>query len=100
MARAYSKVLEGRAMTEGANPFEPLVDLIADRVAARLVAMQEREKKRLYSTEEAARYLSLSHAQVYRLIVRGTLKCLREGRRRLIDRDELDCWIAFRSNRG
>lgn len=87
-------------MTNATNPFEPLVDLIADRVAARLVAMQERAKKRLYSTEEAARYLSLSNAQVYRLAVSGKLKCLREGRRRLIDRDELDRWIAFRSNRG
>jgi hypothetical protein len=35
-------------MSEGTNPFEPLVDLIADRVAARLAAMQERDKKRLY----------------------------------------------------
>jgi excisionase family DNA binding protein len=72
-------------MTEGTNPFEPLVDLIADRVAARLLAIQEREKKRLYSTEAAARYLSLSNAQVYRLTVSGKIKSLREGRRRLID---------------
>jgi len=87
-------------MTEATNPFEPLVDLIADRVAARLVAMQERDEKRLYSTEEAARYLSLSSAQVYRLAVSGKIKSLREGRRRLIDRDELDRWIAIRANRG
>lgn len=88
------------AMTEGTNPFEPLVELIADRVAARLVAMQERDKKRLYSTEEAARYLSLSGAQVYRLTVSGKIRSIREGRRRLIDRDELDRWIAIRSSRG
>jgi excisionase family DNA binding protein len=87
-------------MSDGTNPFEPLVDLIADRVAARLAAMQERDKKRLYSTEEAARYLSLSGAQVYRLAVSGKIKSIREGRRRLIDRDELDRWIAVRSNRG
>jgi excisionase family DNA binding protein len=82
------------------NPFEPLVELIADRVAARLAALQERDKKRLYSTEEAARYLSLSAAQVYRLAVSGKLKSIREGRRRLIDRDELDRWIAVRAPRG
>jgi hypothetical protein len=29
-------------MTEGTNPFEPLVDLIADRVAEILLAIQER----------------------------------------------------------
>jgi excisionase family DNA binding protein len=87
-------------MTQETNPFEPLVDLIADRVAARLAAMQEREKKRLYSTDEAAQYLSLSAAQVYRLAVSGKLKSIREGRRRLIDRDELDRWIAVRANRG
>lgn len=87
-------------MAEGTNPFEPLVELIADRVAARLVSMQEREKKRLYSTDEAARYLSLSNAQVYRLAVSGKLKSIREGRRWLIDRDELDRWIAVRANRG
>jgi excisionase family DNA binding protein len=82
------------------SPFEPLVELIADRVATKVVAMQEREKKRLYSTEEAARYLSLSSAQVYRLTVSGKLKSLREGRRRLIDRDELDRWIEIRASRG
>jgi hypothetical protein len=60
-------------MSDGTNPFEPLVELIADRVAARLAAMQERDKKRLYSTDEAARYLSLSGAQVYRLAVSGKL---------------------------
>ena len=87
-------------MSEASNPFEPLVDLIADRVAARLAAMQERDKKRLYSTDEAARYLSLSAAQVYRLAVSGKIKSIREGRRRLIDRDELDRWIAVRANRG
>ena len=87
-------------MTEATNPFEPLVELIADRVAARLAALQERDKKRLYSTEEAARYLSLSAAQVYRLAVSGKLKSIREGRRRLIDREELDRWIAVRANRG
>jgi excisionase family DNA binding protein len=87
-------------MTDGSNPFEPLVELIADRVAAKLAAIQQREKKRLYSTTEAARYLSLSSAQVYRLTVSGKIKSLREGRRRLIDRDELDRWIAIRANRG
>jgi excisionase family DNA binding protein len=87
-------------MTEGRNLFEPLVELFADRVAARLAAMQERDKKRLYSTEEAARYLSLSSAQVYRLAVSGKIKSLREGRRRLIDRDELDRWIATRAKQG
>jgi excisionase family DNA binding protein len=87
-------------MADAMNPFEPLVERIADRVAARLAAMQERDKKRLYSTEEAAQYLSLSSAQVYRLTVSGKLKSLREGRRRLIDRDELDRWIAVRANRG
>lgn len=82
------------------NPFEPLVDLIADRVAAKLVALQERDKKRLYSLQEAAGYLSLSAAQVYRLVVSGKLRSLREGRRRLIDRNELDRWIAVQANRG
>jgi excisionase family DNA binding protein len=82
------------------NPFDPLVDLIADRVAEKLATIQQRETKRLYSIAEAARYLSLSPAQVYRLVVGGKIKSLREGRRRLIDRDELDRWIAVRANRG
>jgi excisionase family DNA binding protein len=34
------------------------------------------------------------------LAVTGKLKSIREGRRRLIDRDELDRWIAVRANRG
>ena len=89
-----------RTMAENTNPFDPLVDLIADRVAARIASMHERERKRLYSTQEAARYLSLSVAQVYRLTVSGKVKSLREGRRRLIDRDELDRWVAIGANRG
>jgi excisionase family DNA binding protein len=58
--------------------------------------MQAREHKRLYSIEDAAEYLSLSATQVYRLAVSGKLPSLREGRRRLIDRDALDAWIANR----
>lgn len=87
-------------MTDGTNPFESLLELIADRVAERLVAIQERDRKRLFSTAEAAQYLALSGAQVYRLAVSGKIRSLREGRRRLIDRDELDRWIAIRANPG
>lgn len=91
--------VRGKDVIEG-NPFELWADMIADRVAVKITKLQAREKKRLYSIEEAAEYLSLSPAQVYRLAVAGKLKSLREGRRRLVDRDELDRWIAARANQG
>ena len=59
-----------RGMT-AIHPFDPLIDLIAERVAPKLAAFQQREGKRLFSLKEAATYVSLSTAQVYRLVVSG-----------------------------
>ena len=82
------------------NSFEPLLDLIADKVATKVAALQARDRKRLYGLDDAAEYLSLSYAQVYRLVASGKLKSLREGKRILIDRDALDRWIAVQANQG
>jgi excisionase family DNA binding protein len=84
----------------GTNPFEKWMDIFAERIVAKLAASQDRDKKRLYSTAEAAQYLGLSPAQVYRMATSGKLKCVREGRRRMVDRAELDRWIAMRAQRG
>src|SRR5262249_52683418 len=79
------------------HPLERLVDMLAERAAVKVAACQERDRKRLFSITEAAEYLALSHAQVYRLVASGRLNCVREGRRRLLDRDQLDRWIANRT---
>ena len=84
-------------MADGAS-FDSLLDRFADLLAAKLIVLQQRDRKRLYSINDAAQYLSLSNAQVYRLVTHGKIKSVREGRRWLIDRDELDRFIAFRTN--
>jgi len=49
--------------------------------------------KRLYSISEAAVYLGRSIWSVRELIWKGSLPCVREGRRVHLDITDLDHWI-------
>jgi excisionase family DNA binding protein len=53
-------------------------------------------KKRLYSISEAASYLGRSVWSIRELIWKGSLPCVREGRRIHLDIIDLDQWIEKR----
>jgi excisionase family DNA binding protein len=50
-------------------------------------------KKRLYAVPEAAEYLGRSIWAVRELVWKGSLPCVREGRRVHLDILDLDAWI-------
>jgi excisionase family DNA binding protein len=55
--------------------------------------------KRLLSVEEAAGYLGISEWSIRQRIWNGTLPVVQLGRRTLLDRQDLDQFIAIRKSR-
>ena len=53
-------------------------------------------KKRLFTIQEAAVYLGRSTWSIRELIWKGSLPCVREGRRIHLDISDLDQWIEKR----
>jgi excisionase family DNA binding protein len=53
----------------------------------------ERPRKRLYSIPEAGEYLGRTPWAVREMIWRGKLPAVRDGRRILLDVEDLDRWI-------
>ena len=51
-------------------------------------------EQRLFSIEEAAAYLGISPRSVRTFIAASRLPTIRLGRRVLLDREQLDKWIA------
>ena len=64
-----------------------------DTKEQRIVNPKSLQKKRLYSIPEAAEYLGRSIWSVRELIWKGSLPCVREGRRIHLDIIDLDRWI-------
>lgn len=82
--------------TTGNAGLDSLVDAIAQRVVARL---RQTEGPRLFSVNEAARYLGRTPKAVRHLIAAGTIPAVREGARVHLDRADLDRWIEMRKTR-
>ena len=53
----------------------------------------ERPRKRLYAIHEAAEYLGRTPWAVREMIWKGKLPAVRDGRRILLDINDLDQWI-------
>jgi len=53
----------------------------------------ERPRKRLYSVVEAGEYLGRTPWAIREMIWKGKLPAVRDGRRILLDIDDLDRWI-------
>lgn len=79
--------------TPSPNPFEPLAAMIADAVAARLLAKQPHQ--RLFSIKDAAEYLDRSQHAIRHLISKKTLPAVRLDGRVYVDREDLDRLIAM-----
>lgn len=81
--------------TTGNSGLDALADAIAVRVVERMKTQEQRERKRLYSLQEAAEYIGRSYAAVRNLVATGALPSHRRDRRRFIDREDLDRWIEM-----
>ena len=55
----------------------------------------ERPRKRLYAIPEAADYLGRTPWAIREMIWRGKLPAVRDGRRILLDVEDLDRWIEM-----
>ncbi|WP_420265379.1 helix-turn-helix domain-containing protein [Candidatus Magnetominusculus dajiuhuensis] len=53
----------------------------------------ERVKKRLYSIREASEYLGRTVWSIREMIWAGKIACIRDGRRILLDVNDMDLWI-------
>lgn len=77
---------------------EPLVNAIADAVAARILAKQS--TKRLFSVDEAAEYMGRTPHAVRNLISRKALPNVRQDGRVFLDREDLDRLIEAHKTLG
>lgn len=76
---------------------DQLLDLLAEKIAARLQAPDPAGEPKLLSIKEAAHRMGCSPSSVRNLISSGSLpqRALRRfGRRVLIDRQEFDKWLS------
>ncbi|MBF0517103.1 MAG: helix-turn-helix domain-containing protein [Nitrospirae bacterium] len=59
----------------------------------RINTPSERPKKRLYSIMDAAEYLGRTEWSIREMVWAGKIPCIRDGRRILIDVNDMDKWI-------
>jgi len=94
-------------MAEGMNPFEPLAELIAERVAEKLrpsfvggKAPSLAAAPRLFTVEQAASYLGRTKASLQHMVSAGRLPIVRADRRVFLDVRDLDKWIEQNKESG
>ncbi len=63
------------------------------RMTAAVRQPKQRHDKRLYSVEEAARYLGRTVWGVREMLWAGKIPFIKDGRRVLVDIDDMDEWI-------
>lgn len=75
---------------------EQQVDQIAARVAERFEAPSRASE--LLNVEEAAAYLRCQPKRLYDLCYQGRIECLKDGRRTLFAKPELDAYLEARGD--
>lgn len=75
---------------------EPLLELLAERVARRVIErLEQPEPSPWMDLNAAAAYLGFSRDRLYKLTAAGAIPCRRQpgGQRLIFRRDELDHWL-------
>jgi excisionase family DNA binding protein len=76
------------------------LDALADAIAARVIArIDEGEKARLLTVNEAAHHIGRSPKAVRHLIANGDIPAVRHCGRVHVDRADLNCWIEMHKGR-
>ena len=83
--------------------FHQLLEMIAEKVAAKLVAEPLRLQPRLMTISQAAVYTGQSAECLQQLLTSGAIPILCTGKQVLVDRQDLDGWIEqhkYKAGRG
>jgi excisionase family DNA binding protein len=80
-------------MTTAADAFAEVIERAVEVAVRKALNLSETTNRRLMKVEEAAVYLSLSEREIHNMIALNDLKCVRRGRRVMIDIRDLDLWI-------
>jgi excisionase family DNA binding protein len=80
--------------------FDRILELLADRLASRLVAEPLRLYPRLLSIDHAAVYLGRTREATQHLVSSGKIQTVRTDRRVFLDRLDLDRWIEEHKERS
>jgi Helix-turn-helix domain len=86
-------LMKGAAPSTGNFGLDALVDCIAARVAARLLAAQPAQ--RLMDVKLAAEYIGRSPAALRHMIAKALIPSVRRDGRVYCDRKDLDQWIEI-----
>lgn len=73
--------------------FDRLLELLAGKLASKLAKNPSRLYPRLLTIDQAAVYLGRCREAVQRLVSEGKVPTVRDDRRVLLDRLDLDRWI-------
>ena len=88
---------------ESGFPFEAFLDILADRVAAKVAERLGRApaaRLRLLTVEQAAKYLGRTREAVQHMIASRKLPIVRADRRVFLDVKDLDGWIENSKEAG
>ena len=85
-------------MTDSANTppnitFDRLLELLAEKIAAKLCEEPSRLYTRLLTIEQAAAYLGRTKDAVQHMVATSKVPTVRADRRVFLDREDLDQWI-------
>jgi excisionase family DNA binding protein len=76
------------------DAFQHVIEQAVESAVRKALNVSEATNRRLLSIEEGAVYLSLSKREVYNMIATGDLPAVTHGRRKMIDIQDLNQWIA------
>jgi excisionase family DNA binding protein len=73
---------------------QKVIEQAVEAAVRKALATSDTKKRRLLSAEEAGVYLSLSKREVYNMIANRQLPVVMQGRRKMLDVQDLDDWIT------
>jgi excisionase family DNA binding protein len=80
-------------MSTASDAFAEVIERAVDAAIRRALNLSDATNRRLMTVEETAAYLSLSEREIHNMISLTDLKCVRRGRRVMLDIRDLDQWI-------
>jgi excisionase family DNA binding protein len=78
----------------GTDAFQQVIEQAVEVAVRKALNISTATNRRLLAIEEGAVYLSLSKREVYNMIANGDLPAVTHGRRKMLDIQDLDQWIA------
>ena len=104
MVRASAGIEATAAVENGGFNFGALIDVLAERVAAKVVERTQQGaapvKPRLLTVDQAAVYLGRTKEAVQHMVSSSKLPAVRSDRRVFVDVLDLDAWIEDNKQRG